>query len=875
MKLNSITLNDIRRFTSPVQVTGIGVGLNVMSAPNEEGKSTLFDALQAMFFQPHRSKGKEISALRPHAGGAPVVIVELTTAEGTFRLVKRWFSKPLAEVWAGPRLIAKADEAEAWIARLTQGKGDGGPAGLLWVRQGVTGLDQGSKAERDQAQGARRDLMSSVTGEVESLTGGRRMELAIDKCRTELERYVTNTGRPKAGGPLKAAEDDVTALAQRQGELSALVETLRRDLDRRRVVKRDLDELRAPDAIAERRARVETARAYHTLAQGHVDKTARQLERVIAARMALTSLRDRLAVLRSARGELNEAERLANDAGAFDTAARAAQTLAEAALAGAQSDADAARAAYGKAEAVLRLATKAETARNAETRRTELDGKLALVQGIETTLVADRKAAALGPDASALARLEAAAQEVIVLEKLRESAAPDILMAYAAGVTSGISRDGEALPGGERLPIPDGATLEIAGLGQMTIRPGKTADDARKLKHAKAELAAALSHFDQPDMEAARHAASLRAEAERRVAQGLATLAGLAPKGVATLKADRDALPESVAVAPDLPAPDAAQQEADRSATTRDAADTALETARRKAEQDRQAAARAAGALEGAAARLVRAKTAIATFDAPESMQLDLVSQEADAEADLRKAEAAHRNLADAAPDLSAAAAALSRAESVAAQTESEAALLATELSSLSATIDLRSGEGVEEELADVTEQLDAAEKHLTLLRFEVAVLQELSAALDLARASARDRYFEPVMAELKPLLRLLWPDAELRFDGDSILPTALIREGQAEEIDVLSGGTQEQIALMVRLAFAHMLAASGRHAPVILDDALVYTDDDRIERMFDALHQQASELQIIVLSCRQRAFRDLGGQKLSFVPCQLPADLG
>ena len=73
----------------------------------------------------------------------------------------------------------------------------------------------------------------------------------------------------------------------------------------------------------------------------------------------------------------------------------------------------------------------------------------------------------------------------------------------------------------------------------------------------------------------------------------------------------------------------------------------------------------------------------------------------------------------------------------------------------------------------------------------------------------------------------------------------------------------QEQVALLVRLAFARMLARAGRIAPVILDDALVFTDDDRIERMFDALHRQAGDMQIIVLTCRQRAFRALGGQAL------------
>jgi uncharacterized protein YhaN len=50
----------------------------------------------------------------------------------------------------------------------------------------------------------------------------------------------------------------------------------------------------------------------------------------------------------------------------------------------------------------------------------------------------------------------------------------------------------------------------------------------------------------------------------------------------------------------------------------------------------------------------------------------------------------------------------------------------------------------------------------------------------------------------------------------------------------------------------------------VILDDALVYSDDDRIEKVFDALHRQAREQQIIVFSCRQRAFRQLGGNVLT-----------
>jgi Uncharacterized conserved protein len=163
--------------------------------------------------------------------------------------------------------------------------------------------------------------------------------------------------------------------------------------------------------------------------------------------------------------------------------------------------------------------------------------------------------------------------------------------------------------------------------------------------------------------------------------------------------------------------------------------------------------------------------------------------------------------------------------------------------------------------------RLTAALAATLALGREVAVLKTLIEALEEARKAARDRYFEPVLTELRPMLRLLWPGAELRFDGDSLLPGELLRDGKAEAIGTLSGGTREQISLLVRLAFARLLAKSGRHAPVILDDALVYTDDERMEAMFDALTRQAEDLQILVLSCRNRALRDLGGRKLRFEP--------
>ena len=122
-------------------------------------------------------------------------------------------------------------------------------------------------------------------------------------------------------------------------------------------------------------------------------------------------------------------------------------------------------------------------------------------------------------------------------------------------------------------------------------------------------------------------------------------------------------------------------------------------------------------------------------------------------------------------------------------------------------------------------------------------------------------------MGELRPLLGLLFEDATVTFDEDTLLPRTVRRNGLEEPVGVLSGGMREQLAVLTRLAFARLLAKDGKPAPVILDDALVYSDDDRIERMFDALHRQASDQQIIVFSCRQRAFAQLGGNILNMVP--------
>ena len=76
-------------------------------------------------------------------------------------------------------------------------------------------------------------------------------------------------------------------------------------------------------------------------------------------------------------------------------------------------------------------------------------------------------------------------------------------------------------------------------------------------------------------------------------------------------------------------------------------------------------------------------------------------------------------------------------------------------------------------------------------------------------------------------------------------------------------------MAVLARLAYADMLATPGGTAPIILDDPFVYSDDGRLDKLFDVIADAATRHQVIVLTCHARAFEPLvtrhGARRLDF----------
>jgi uncharacterized protein YhaN len=144
----------------------------------------------------------------------------------------------------------------------------------------------------------------------------------------------------------------------------------------------------------------------------------------------------------------------------------------------------------------------------------------------------------------------------------------------------------------------------------------------------------------------------------------------------------------------------------------------------------------------------------------------------------------------------------------------------------------------------------------------EAAVLQLLLETLETAEREAKNRYLAPVVGRVQPYLKMLLPGTDIVLD-EKLQIAGIQRDGQTEEFEVLSGGTQEQLAVLTRIAFAELLLGQGRPATVILDDALAFSDDDRIESMFDVLMRAGENVQIVVLTCRKKLFTRLGAAPL------------
>jgi DNA repair exonuclease SbcCD ATPase subunit len=690
----------------------------------------------------------------------------------------------------------------------------------------------------------------------------------MDRIRSQVDGDLaglqTSSGRIKSGGRWAEAENAVQALSHEVEEVAKTVASLRTDLDERRRLQSALAALGTPEADKKRRADLAEAEVQLQKADGQAQELETAQTHARLARLQADSAEEEALRTSQLWAEVEAAQ------AAQGAAAQALQAKSEAARqaqAASQTAQEAARATQAhalSAQNTLRQIEMAVQATKAKAERIQLADLIQRVETADAERITQRALAAHGPDTKIVTQIETLAREVTTARAVRDAAAPKVSVRYAAGARP-VLIAGTPLQAEETRRLPQDGQITLPGIGEMHVDTANR-DTVAAFTRAQEALSTALTAGGWADITALHAAARSRASAELAAELAEKTVVALAPGGLDQLRLRLAGLPENdPPQIADLP-PRAEAEAAFASATT--AHDTQQAQALQLSDLQQAtalAAAKAETVQEGAAERLRLARQAVAGLPAPDPAQE--TARVAKLRATATAAQQAFIERKAQAPDLEGLRARRARIQSVIQSTAQEASRMCAQIGRLDGRIETRGDEGVEESLEDLRGQLMAAQERRANVGFDKDVLVRLLTALDGAHKAARETYFAPIAAELRPLLADLWDDAELHWSDDTLLPVALVRKGTQETLDVLSGGTQEQIAFLVRLAFARLLAKSGRHAPLILDDALVYSDDDRIERMFDALHGAAADLQIIVLSCRQRAFRDLGAPSLGFTP--------
>ena len=422
--------------------------------------------------------------------------------------------------------------------------------------------------------------------------------------------------------------------------------------------------------------------------------------------------------------------------------------------------------------------------------------------------------------------------------------------------------------------------ITIPERGRILIEPAVADRDQllRAEREARAELHAALSEVGANTLVDAQILRDQRRDLEATASAARRELERLAPPGSApTLQPRIDELRQALEA---LPAEEDTVQ-----VPQRDHAEAALDSAQSELQKARDEERIAREAVNGRARAVADLSVEVRTLQNAVDSQTELVERRderlrSDAEAvpDQQLA-AASETAAQAVTEQQQAVSSLEEERPSSARTQLEARIsrlqtaieqrassrvdLRIESVRLRERIEVHDSAGIDEAIEHTQHELEQATRRRDRFERELEVLDLLSETLRAAESEARERYLAPVVNRVHPYLQMLFPNAEIGINEDLYITGMSRHAGYEESFDHLSIGTQEQIAVLVRLAFAEMLIDQGAPAAVILDDALVFSDDQRMRLMFDILSHAAQRVQILVFTCREQLFEGLGAHQL------------
>ncbi len=881
---------------SPVTAGPFAPGLNILSAPNESGKTTLLRATGRALFDRHTCKDSEIKALKP-AGTAlsPRVVVDFETAAGCFRIDKTFLQSPRSALFerigGAWKPLAEADAADGRVQTLLQSTQPGrgatkaahwGLLGYLWTRQGE------SAAWPDWEENPTGSSVRGMLAKVE-------IDPLIDVLRgrmwtTYLENF-TPTGQSKTGGTLRTAEEELVGVDKALADLNETRRQLLADEEAYTRLADELPRLEAEAADCRREAdhlqstavhaEVQTAavqKCQHAfeIAQDRLKSVRQDVETLERHARALDDIRRRFATAEA------DAARLRTTAAEGEVCLRETdRALEENAAALARQQAAAQRAG--------RLARHRQLGDAIQVRGLLLERCVAQTTAIDTLTQQRAEIPVVSP--ARLLKIETLTgsvrdhrAKIEVLGLTLELTPFDDVPSLTFRADDGPGETLPALPAGETglVRATRGLSVTLPGWGELRLRSGAAETQAlhATLTQGEAALQQALAEIGARSLEEARHLAARARELDAQLAAARQTLTAVLGQDVSseTLRAKLfterrqwQAGEDELALTPEERTFSIAELEANEQTATvqceylrlerkglerhlKGQRELAAAAAARREESERQGLGLRLGAdnLQAQVAALQGRYPAGPTAARDEA-------EEAFVEAKLLLRDAQ----AKMPPDAGTLSERNRRAAAAAEQVRGELNRKRDALAMLRGRLELLGAKALYTEETHLLARREALSAQVNHARARSRAARLVHDLIERRKQAATRSVLAPLQARLGARFGEVSGERDRQIFLDESLQIKGLgrKDDELVAFDDLSQGAKEQLLLCLRLAVAEELIASGSGPQsLILDDVLVNTDAARQRRVLDVLSGAAAGgLQILVCTCHPDRYRGVG----------------
>ena len=181
----------------------------------------------------------------------------------------------------------------------------------------------------------------------------------------------------------------------------------------------------------------------------------------------------------------------------------------------------------------------------------------------------------------------------------------------------------------------------------------------------------------------------------------------------------------------------------------------------------------------------------------------------------------------------------------------------------LRSSLDLRGEQGLQTAFDEAANQLNHFVREYERQEARAEAARLLRETFAKHRQQAHQHYIEPFKDCIDQLGRIVFgPTFAVELDGDLQVVRRTL-DGTMLDVDQLSTGAREQLGVLSRLACATIVSPMDGGAPVMIDDALGWSDPQRLQGMGAAIAAAGKQCQVVVLTCTPGRYSHVGSAQV------------